>query len=183
MNIKSGFVTIVGKPNVGKSTLTNKLVGENISIVTDKPQTTRKRVLGILDKEDYQIVFLDTPGILEPKYLLQEKLIDYVESSVKDADILVFMIAAKDLAKETKIFDKENFKKIISNKRQKKILVINKMDLSDSQTINNAITIFEQNELFEKVIPISALENFNLDTLLNTILEYLPFHPKFYPDD
>ncbi|MCB0748417.1 MAG: GTPase Era [Ignavibacteriae bacterium] len=183
MNTKSGFVTIVGKPNVGKSTLTNKLVGENISIVTDKPQTTRKRVLGILDKEDYQIVFLDTPGILEPKYLLQEKLIEYVESSVKDADILVFMIAAKDLAKETKIFDKENFKKIISNKRQKKILVINKMDLSDSQTINNAITIFEQNELFEKVIPISALENFNLDTLLNTILEYLPVHPKFYPDD
>ncbi|MCB9247914.1 MAG: 50S ribosome-binding GTPase [Ignavibacteriales bacterium] len=112
MNTKSGFVTIVGKPNVGKSTLTNKLVGENISIVTDKPQTTRKRVLGILDKEDYQIVFLDTPGILEPKYLLQEKkLIEYVESSVKDADILVFMIAAKDLAKETKIFDKENLKK------------------------------------------------------------------------
>ncbi len=183
MEIKAGFVTIVGKPNVGKSTLTNRLVGENLSIVTDKPQTTRKRVLGILDNKDYQIVFLDTPGILEPKYLLQEKLIEYVESSVKDADILVFMIAAKDLEKETKIFDKENFKKIISNKKQKKILVINKMDLSNPQTINNAITIFDQNELFEKVIPISALENFNIDTLLSAILEYLPVHPKFFPED
>lgn len=183
MQTKAGFVTVIGKPNVGKSTLTNRLIGENLSIVTDKPQTTRKRVLGILDNEDYQIVFLDTPGILEPKYLLQEKLIEYVENSVKDADILVFMIAAKDLAKETKIFDKENFKKLISNQRQKKILVINKVDLSDSQTVNNAITIFEQNELFEKIIPISALENFNVNTLLNTLLENLPYHPKFFPDD
>ena len=97
MKIKSGFVTIVGKPNVGKSTLTNKLIGEELSIVTSKPQTTRKRILGILDNKDYQIVFLDTPGILEPKYLLQEKLIEYVETSVKDADVLIFMIAARIL--------------------------------------------------------------------------------------
>lgn len=183
MKIKSGFVTIVGKPNVGKSTLTNRLIGENLSIVTNKPQTTRKRVLGILDNEEYQIVFLDTPGILEPKYLLQEKLIEYVENSVKDADILVFMIAAKDLSKETKIFDKANFKKLISNRQQKKILVINKVDLSDSLTVNNAITIFEQNELFKKIIPISALENFNINTLLNSLLEYLPYHPKYFPSD
>jgi GTP-binding protein Era len=182
MKIKSGFVTIVGKPNVGKSTLTNKLIGEEISIVTSKPQTTRKRILGILDNKDYQIVFLDTPGILEPKYLLQEKLIEYVETSVKDADVLIFMIAAKDLAKETKIFDRENYQKIISNKRQKKILVINKIDLSNEAEINNALTIFDQNELFDQVIPISALENYNLEKLLAAILEYLPHHPKFYPD-
>jgi GTP-binding protein Era len=182
MKIKSGFVTIIGKPNVGKSTLTNRLIGENLSIVTDKPQTTRKRVLGILDEKDYQIIFLDTPGILDPKYLLQEKLIEFVETSVKDADVLVFMIAAKDLEKETKIFDKENYKKLISNKRQKKILVINKIDLSNESKINNALTIFDQNELFDEVIPISALENYNLEKLLATIIEYLPYHPKFYPD-
>ena len=182
MKTKSGFVTIIGKPNVGKSTLTNRLVGENLSIVTDKPQTTRKRVLGILDEKDYQIIFLDTPGILDPKYLLQEKLIEYVETSVKDADVLVFMIAAKDLEKETKIFDKENYKKLISNKRQKKILVINKIDLSNESKINNALTIFDQNDLFDEVIPISALENYNLEKLLNTILDFLPYHPKFYPD-
>ena len=166
MKTKSGFVTIIGKPNVGKSTLTNRLVGENLSIVTDKPQTTRKRVLGILDEKDYQIIFLDTPGILDPKYLLQEKLIEYIETSVKDADVLVFMIAAKDLEKETKIFDKENYKKLISNKRQKKILVINKIDLSNESKINNALTIFDQNDLFDEVIPISALENYNLEKLL-----------------
>ena len=182
MKTKSGFVTIIGKPNVGKSTLTNRLVGENLSIVTDKPQTTRKRVLGILDEKDYQIIFLDTPGILDPKYLLQEKLIEYIETSVKDADVLVFMIAAKDLEKETKIFDKENYKKLISNKRQKKILVINKIDLSNESKINNALTIFDQNDLFDEVIPISALENYNLEKLLNTILDFLPYHPKFYPD-
>jgi GTP-binding protein Era len=125
---------------------------------------------------------LDTPGILEPKYLLQEKLIEYVETSVKDADVLIFMIAAKDLAKETKIFDRENYQKIISNKRQKKILVINKIDLSNEAEINNALTIFDQNELFDQVIPISALENYNLEKLLAVILEYLPHHPKFYPD-
>ena len=182
MKIKSGFVTIVGKPNVGKSTLTNKLIGEELSIVTSKPQTTRKRILGILDSDEYQIVFLDTPGILEPKYLLQEKLIEYVESSVKDADVLIFMIAAKDLERETKIFDRENYQKLISNKRQKKILVINKIDLSNEVKINNAITIFDQNDLFDEVIPISALENYNLEKLLNTILEFLPYHPKFYPN-
>lgn len=183
METKSGFVTIVGKPNVGKSTLTNKLIGEDLSIITSKPQTTRKRILGILDEKEYQIIFLDTPGILEPKYLLQEKLIEYIDSSVKDADVLVFMITAKDIQKEIELFEEENYKKIITAARKKKILVINKIDLSDEKIITNAIYEFEKNGLFEKVIPISALENYNLDSLLNTILDYLPFHPKFYPED
>lgn len=183
METKSGFVTIVGKPNVGKSTLTNKLIGEDLSIITSKPQTTRKRILGILDEKEYQIIFLDTPGILEPKYLLQEKLIEYIDSSVKDADVLVFMITAKDIQKEIELFEEESYKKIITAAKKKKILVINKIDLSDEKTITNAISEFEKTGLFEKVIPISALENYNLDSLLNTILDYLPFHPKFYPED
>ncbi|MCB0732659.1 MAG: 50S ribosome-binding GTPase, partial [Ignavibacteriae bacterium] len=108
MQTKAGFVTIIGKPNVGKSTLTNKLLGEELSIITSKPQTTRKRILGVLDEKEYQIIFLDTPGILEPKYLLQEKLLEFIESSVKDADVLIFMITAKDIAKELESIQKEN---------------------------------------------------------------------------
>lgn len=183
MQTKAGFVTIIGKPNVGKSTLTNKLLGEELSIITSKPQTTRKRILGVLDEKEYQIIFLDTPGILEPKYLLQEKLLEFIESSVKDADVLIFMITAKDIAKELESIQKENIKKLISKKSQRKILVINKIDLSNEETITKALKLFENSNLFEKVIPISALENYNLDTLLNSIMEYLPIHPKFYPDD
>lgn len=183
METKAGFVTIVGKPNVGKSTLTNKLIGEDLSIITSKPQTTRKRILGILDEKEYQIVFLDTPGILEPKYLLQEKLSEYIDSSVKDADVLVFMVTAKDIKKELELFEQENYKRIISSTRKKKILVINKIDLSDEKIITNAISEFDKTGLFEKVIPISALENYNLDSLMNSILEFLPVHPKFYPED
>ncbi|MCW8849623.1 MAG: 50S ribosome-binding GTPase, partial [Melioribacteraceae bacterium] len=103
MKTKAGFVTIIGKPNVGKSTLTNKLLGEELSIITSKPQTTRKRILGILTEDDYQIIFLDTPGILDPKYLMQKKLSEFISASVKDADILVFMITLKNVDKEIKI--------------------------------------------------------------------------------
>ena len=111
METKSGFVTIVGKPNVGKSTLMNNLVGEDLSIITSKPQTTRKRVLGILSQENYQIIFLDTPGILNPKYLLQEKLAEYIDLSVKDADVLVFMITLKNIEKEEEFFEEEKLQK------------------------------------------------------------------------
>ncbi len=183
MKTKAGFVTIVGKPNVGKSTLMNKLIGENLSIITPKPQTTRKRVLGILDSKDFQIVFLDTPGILEPKYLLQEKLLEYIDISVKDADIIIYLIDAQNIDSEIKLFEKENIKKLISNKKQKKILVINKIDLSNEEKIKNSLLFFDKEKIFEKVIPISALENYNVESLLNSIIEFLPEHPKYYPDD
>ncbi len=183
MKTKSGFVTIVGKPNVGKSTLMNKLLGEELSIITSKPQTTRKRVLGILTENDYQIIFLDTPGILDPKYLLQEKLLEYINTSVKDADVIIFMITLKNLEKETKLFDDEKFGKIVSHKRKKKILVINKIDLSNENIVNQARKKFEEMNLFDEIIPISALENYNVPKLLDTIVNYLPEHPKYYPDD
>lgn len=183
MKTKSGFVTIVGKPNVGKSTLMNKLIGEDLSIITRKPQTTRKRILGILSEEEYQIIFLDTPGILDPKYLLQEKLVEYINASVKDADILVFMITLKDLRKELKIFDDERFKNIISSQRKKKILVINKIDLSNEQVVTEAISEFNKQNIFDDIIPLSALEGYNIESLKQTIMSYIPVHPKFYPDD
>lgn len=183
MKIKSGFVTIVGKPNVGKSTLTNKLLGEELSIINSKPQTTRKRVLGILSEEEYQIIFLDTPGILDPKYLMQKKLAEYIETSVKDADILVFMITIKNLDKEVEIFEDEKMANIVSASNRKKILIINKMDLSNEETVRKALKVFGDMEIFDKIIPISALENYNIESLKDALIEYLPFHPKYYPDD
>lgn len=183
MNSKSGFVTIIGKPNVGKSTLTNKLLGEELSIITNKPQTTRKRILGILSEEDYQIIFLDTPGILDPKYLMQKKLSEFISASVKDADILVFMITLKNVDKEIKIFEDEKMRGFVSAKNIKKILVINKIDLSNEIIVTKAIKAFDEMDIFDKIIPISALENYNLESLKDALLQYLPIHPKYYPDD
>lgn len=183
MKTKSGFVTIIGKPNVGKSTLTNKLLGEDLSIITSKPQTTRKRVLGILTEEDYQIIFLDTPGILDPKYLMQKKLSEYIVSAVKDADILVFIITLKNVDKEIKIFEDEKMRGFVSAKNKKKILVINKIDLSNEKIVNKAISAFDEMKIFDEIIPISTLESYNLESLKDALLKYLPVHPKFYPDD
>jgi GTP-binding protein Era len=183
MKTKAGFVTIIGKPNVGKSTLTNKLLGEELSIITSKPQTTRKRILGILTEDDYQIIFLDTPGILDPKYLMQKKLSEFISASVKDADILVFMITLKNVDKEIKIFEDEKMHGFISAKNRRKILVLNKIDLSNEKIVMKAISAFEEMNIFDRIIPISASEGYNLESLKDALLEYLPIHPKFYPDD
>ncbi len=181
--MKSGYVTIVGRPNVGKSTLMNKLIGENLSIITDKPQTTRKRILGILSDEEYQIIFLDTPGMLNPKYLLQQKLVEYIEVSVKDADVIIFMITVKDLDKEKKIFENEDFQKMILKSKKPKLLLINKVDLTNSEKVTGAIKFLEKDKLFSRIIPISATEGYNIPYVLDSIIEFLPEHPKYYPDD
>jgi GTP-binding protein Era len=183
MKTKAGFVTIIGKPNVGKSTLMNRLLNEELSIVTPKPQTTRKRVLGILTTEICQIVFLDTPGILDPKYLLQEKLFEYITASSKDADILIFMITIGKLFDEVKIFEEEKIRKLISKRRQKKILVINKIDLLKQDSSKQVILMFERLNIFDRVIPISALNSYNIENLLDSLFAFLPEHPKYYPDD
>jgi GTP-binding protein Era len=161
----------------------NRLVGENLSIITDKPQTTRKRILGILSDENYQIIFLDTPGMLKPKYLLQEKLVDYIERSVKDADVIVFMITVKDLEKEKKIFASDDFQKMILKSKKPKLLLINKVDLTNSDKVNSAIKFLDKDKLFDRIIPLSATEGYNVSYVLDSIIEYLPEHPKYYPDD
>jgi len=183
MKTKSGYVAIIGKPNVGKSTLMNSLLGERLSIITSKPQTTRKRVLGILSDIDYQIIFLDTPGILSPNYLLQSKFINFVNSSVKDADIILVLIDIIDDPKGKKTFKDDIVKKILAKNKSPKVLVINKIDESNEVIVSNLMKEYESKGTFQKVIPISALHNYNIDSVRQSILEYLPHGPKYFPDD
>jgi len=182
MIIKSGYVTIIGKPNVGKSTLMNSLIGSKLSLVTNKPQTTRKKILGILSHENYQIIFLDTPGILHPEYMLQESMMQFVNRSVADADVLLFIIDVESDKDGTKLIADTTVNKILK-KRKKKILLLNKIDLSNQLTVEKIISNISEKNIFDKIIPISASNGFNLSSIINAIIEFLPEHPKYFPDD
>lgn len=177
MGHKSGFVGIIGKPNVGKSTLMNRLIGEQLSIVTPKAQTTRHRIKGILNSDDYQIVFSDTPGMLDPAYLLQEKMMDFVEASLEDADAVLFI---SDLS-ET-YMDESILKKLQSIKAPV-IVVINKIDTSSQDEINKLVHAWKKKLNPVAVIPISALEKFNTEKIVETILTLLPEAPPFFPKE
>lgn len=180
MALKSGFVSIVGKPNAGKSTLLNALLGQKLSIISNKPQTTRKRILGIISEPEHQIIFYDTPGILNPEYLLQEKMLDYILYSAKDSDILLFMIDITE--DDARIFEDETIKKLLNNDL-KKILLINKIDISSGEKVQEFLDINRDNSLFNDVLAISASTGFNINSVMEKILDYLPEHPKYYPDD
>lgn len=183
MSHKSGFVSIIGKPNVGKSTLMNALIGEKLSIITNKPQTTRKKILGILSTEDYQIIFQDTPGILNPEYLLQERMLDYVFQSVKDSELVLFIIDISIDPNGSLTLNNERVAKILNEAQTKRILLINKIDLSNQTVVENLIKDISAKNIFEKIIPISATEGFNLPSVTEAILEFLPEHPKYFPED
>ncbi len=183
MKTKSGYVAIIGKPNVGKSTLLNALLKQKLSITTNKPQTTRKSILGILSEEGYQIIFLDTPGILKPDYMLQEKMMNFVFQSVRDADVILFLTDAESDAKNLTILDDDTVKKILNFTKVRKILVINKMDLSCKAKIDQIKKRYTDLSFFDKVIEVSATLEKNLDILQETIINYLPEHPKYFPDD
>jgi GTP-binding protein Era len=177
MGHKSGFVGIIGKPNVGKSTLMNRLIGEQLSIVTPKAQTTRHRIKGILNSDDYQIVFSDTPGMLDPAYLLQEKMMDFVEASLEDADAVLFI---SDLS-ET-YMDESILKKLQSIKAPI-IVVVNKIDTSSQDEINKLVHAWKKKLNPVAVIPISALEKFNTEKIIETIIPLLPEAPPFFPKE
>lgn len=183
METKSGYVTIIGKPNAGKSTLMNLLVGERLSIITSKPQTTRKKILGIMSDENHQIIYLDTPGILDPAYLLQERMVEYINNAMKDADILVclFDIDADPNGKE--ILKNEELITFLKKKKTPKIAVINKIDLSEDVKVKMLSAKIEGTSLFDEVIPISAKLGYNIELLIDKIKDKLPFGPKYYPDD
>jgi GTP-binding protein Era len=182
-NTKAGYVAILGKPNAGKSTLMNALLGQKISITTPKPQTTRKRILGILSDDNYQVVFLDTPGILEPAYLLQEKMAEEIDLSVHDADLIILMIDIEADPEGDAVMKDELVAKLMELNKRPKILILNKADHSTQDHMKDVIKKFEVSKNFIGIIPVSASLGFNISSVLDAIVELLPENPKFYPDD
>ncbi|HCT94081.1 MAG: GTPase Era [Bacteroidetes bacterium GWE2_39_28] len=172
---KSGFVNIVGNPNVGKSTLMNALVGERLSIVTAKAQTTRHRIMGIVNGEDYQIVYSDTPGILRPNYKLQESMMSFVRSAFSDADVILYVTDVVEKSKKN--LDFINRLKEISTPV---LLVINKIDLSNQAELEEIYTAWREILPNAEIFPISAQEKFNLDAIFNRILELIPENEAWY---
>lgn len=182
MNHKSGYIAIIGLPNSGKSTLLNSLLGQKLSIVTNKPQTTRKKILGILSEPEYQAVFLDTPGIINPGYLLQEKMMEAVDLAVKDADLILLII---DLAADPEAEKTLNNEFVLRIKKSRKplILLLNKIDLLEQNRVKAVLIKLANYKDFKKIIPISSLKGINLGEVLNSIIQNLPEHPKYFPDD
>lgn len=174
---KSGFVSIVGRPNVGKSSLMNKLMGENLSIITAKAQTTRHRIMGILNGADYQIVYSDTPGILEPKYSLHEAMMNYVKVSLEDADVILLVVELNEKYDE-QLF--ERFRKITTPI----VLIINKIDLAKGSQVEDKTAYWKESlENLKAVIPVSAKTGANVSHILEVVKSFLPDHPAFFPED
>ena len=182
MSTKAGYVAILGLPNVGKSTLLNALLAQKISIVNEKPQTTRKRILGILSEENYQVIFLDTPGILKPAYLLQEKMMDDVNRSIEDADIFILMIDVCDDPEGDKLLSLPEVRKILDSDVPV-ILALNKVDKIQQEVVTVMLTKFENKGSFKSIIPLAASVNYNVQKVLVEIVDLLPENPKFYPED
>ncbi|MGB0837863.1 MAG: GTPase Era [Flavobacteriaceae bacterium] len=175
---KAGFVNIIGNPNVGKSTLMNALVGERLSIITSKAQTTRHRILGIVNSDDYQIIFSDTPGIIKPAYELQASMMDFVKAAVQDADVLIYMVEMGE--KELK--DEAFFNKIIHAKIPV-LLLLNKVDKFTQDEVVEKMEFWQEKVPNAEVYPISALESFNVQNIFDAIVEKLPPSPPYYPKD
>ncbi len=178
MEHKAGFVNIIGNPNVGKSTLMNAFVGERLSIITSKAQTTRHRILGIVNGEDFQVILSDTPGIIKPAYEMQKSMMDFVKSAFEDADVLIYMVEIGE--KELK--DEDFFNKIIHSKIPV-LLLLNKIDKSNQEQLEEQIDLWKNKVPNAEIYPISALENFNVKEVFARILALLPVSPPYYPKD
>ncbi|MCW3807096.1 GTPase Era [Plebeiibacterium marinum] len=178
MKHKAGFVNIVGNPNVGKSTLTNKLVGERLSIITSKAQTTRHRILGIVNDENYQIVFSDTPGVLKPNYKLQESMLKFSKTALQDADVIIYMTDVVE-----KIDKNSDFLSSVQKTNAPVLLVINKIDESNPEQLDELVTTWKQMLPKAEIFPMSALHGFNTENLMKRIKELLPEGEPFYDKD
>ena len=175
---KSGFINIIGNPNVGKSTLMNCLVGEKISIITSKAQTTRHRIIGIVNGDKFQLIFSDTPGIIKPSYELQNSMMDFVKSALDDADIILYMLeigekSIKDLSVHNKIL----------NAKIPTLILLNKIDLSNQEDLEQEVNKWSAQYPNSEIFPISALNNFNIENLINRIIELIPESPPYFPKD
>lgn len=176
---KSGFVTIVGRPNVGKSTLLNEIMGEKLSIVSNKPQTTRNNIQTILTGEDHQIVFVDTPGIHKPKHKLGEYMVNSAKDSIKEVDLVLFLINPDEEIGRGDKFIIETLK----NQKAPVFLVVNKIDEFTQERVAKTLQMYSNEMEFKEIIPISALKGKNVDTLVKLMVEAMPEGPKYYPDD
>jgi GTP-binding protein Era len=174
---QAGFVSIIGKPNAGKSTLMNALVGEKMSIITSKAQTTRHRILGIVNNPDYQIVFSDTPGIIKPHYALQESMMHQVEGSIVDADLILLMTDINEQHDEQDVLEK------LEGSQAPLIVLINKIDESDEETVMQKIAYWQEKLNPKAVYAISALHMQDVASFIDTILAYMPEHPPYYEKD
>ncbi|MDX1542659.1 MAG: GTPase Era [Christiangramia sp.] len=175
---KAGFVNIIGNPNVGKSTLMNAFVGERLSIITSKAQTTRHRILGIVNGDDFQVILSDTPGIIKPAYELQASMMDFVKSAFEDADVLIYIVEIGEKALKDEAF----FTKI-RNSEVPVLLLLNKIDKSNQEQLEEQVAYWQEQVPNAEIHPISALEGFNISEVFNRIVELLPESPAFYPKD
>lgn len=175
---KAGFVNIIGNPNVGKSTLMNALMGEKLSIITSKAQTTRHRILGIVNGENFQVVLSDTPGIIKPAYELQESMMGFVKSAFEDADLLIYMVEIGEKELKDEVF----FNKI-TNSKIPVLLLLNKIDSSNQEQLEEQSELWQQKVPNAEFYPISALNGFNVKNVFDRIIELLPESPPFYPKD
>ena len=176
---KSGFIAVIGRPNVGKSTLINSLIGQKIAIMSDKPQTTRNRILCVLTQPDAQIVFLDTPGIHKPKHKLGEYMVHAAENTLKEVDAIFFVVDATEKMGPGEYYILERLQAM----NKPVILVVNKLDLIDKERVLPIISHYTEKYPFEGVVPISAKEKTNLTNLLEEVKTHLPEGPQYYPDD
>ena len=175
---RAGFINIIGNPNVGKSTLMNNLVGEKLSIITSKAQTTRHRILGIVNGDNFQLIFSDTPGIIKPSYELQDSMMDFVKSALEDADVLLYMVEIGEKSiKDSEVHDKIQSAKIPT------IILLNKIDLSTQEDIKNQINIWSNQYPDTEIYPVSVLNNFNTEKVINRIIELIPESPAYFPKD
>jgi len=178
MEHKAGFVNIIGNPNVGKSTLMNSLIGQKLSIITHKAQTTRHRILGILNEKEYQIVFSDTPGVIEPAYKLQENMMNFVYSAFQDADVLIYMIEVGERGlKDQKLFER------LKKTDVPVLMLLNKIDLAEQDVVAQEMERWSGELPNAELLPISALNNFNLDVIKKKLVEMLPVSPPYYDKD
>lgn len=181
-NYKAGYVTIFGEPNVGKSTLINAVLNTKLSITTPKPQTTRRKILGIFSDNEAQIVFLDTPGLIEPKYLLQQKMVEAIHNALDECDLILAVVDVSE--KVLKNFENKLIPLLLPFSGKKNIfLVINKIDLITKEEVLQIIDSMKDKFKFDEIVPVSALHQFNVQELTNTIKKYLPVHPPYFPTD
>lgn len=177
MNHKAGFVAIIGKPNVGKSTLLNAMLGEQLSVVTHKAQTTRHRIKGIMNGENYQVVFSDTPGVLKPAYTLQERMMDAVDSSLEDADAVLLVVECGEKKAADEIVER------LQKSKLPLVIAINKVDLTDQEQLELAVEYWQTSLAPKAIVPVSATEGFHTEQLKDVLVSLMPEGPAYYSKD